>query len=55
MPEIRIILESDDEKKKIEFEADKLGLATTAFIRLLFKNWIGEVKLTRTEDSNNKQ
>jgi hypothetical protein len=53
MAEIKIVLENEDEKSKIEFEAGKLGLSQTAFMRLLFKNWIGEVRLERKDDSNN--
>lgn len=57
MPEIRVIIESEDEKNRIELEAKKLGVSTTGFFRLLYKNWIGEIKLEKKDsgNSNNKE
>ncbi len=55
MAEIKITVESDDEKSRIELEAKKLGVSTTGFFRLLYRNWIGEITLEKKDgNSENK-
>ena len=49
MAEIKVILESEDEKTRVELEAKKLGVSGAALFRLLFKNWVGEIKLEKKE------
>ncbi len=49
---VRVILESEDEKNKIEIEAKKLATSQSGLFRLLFKNWIGEIKLERKVDGD---
>ena len=51
MPEVKVILE-DDENNRLEIEARDLGITKSGFFRLLFKNWMGEVKLERKPDSD---
>jgi hypothetical protein len=47
---VQVYLESEEEKAKLEVEATSLGVSNSTLLRLLFKNWIGEVKLERKDD-----
>jgi len=51
MAEIKVRL-SDDEKVRVEIEAKKLGVSTTALFRLFLKSWFGEIQLTRQPDNS---
>lgn len=48
--EVRVVLDSEEERAKVEVEAKKLGVSGAGLFRLLFKNWVGEVKLEKMED-----
>jgi hypothetical protein len=48
--EVRVVLDTAEDKRKVEVEAKKLGVSGAGLFRLLFKNWVGEVKIERTEE-----
>ena len=52
--EVRVYLDSKEQKERVEKEAKDLGVSTTAFFRLLFKNYIGEITLSRKESNESK-
>ncbi|KKK49529.1 hypothetical protein LCGC14_3134140 [marine sediment metagenome] len=49
MSEVIRFLVEPAEKKKIENEAQKLGLSVSAFIRLLIKQWSNGIKFERSK------
>jgi|GEM_PF-4217008 hypothetical protein len=50
MAEIKVRL-SDDEKVRLEIEAKRLGVSSTALFRLFMKSWFGEIQFTRQPDN----
>ena len=51
MPEIRVMVE-DGDNNRLTIEAGSLGVTKAGFFRLLFKSWLGEVRLERKPDSD---
>lgn len=51
MAEIKIVL-TDEDKNRLEIEATRLGVTKNGFFRLLFKNWLGEITITRNPEQN---
>ena len=51
MAELKVILETEDDTR-LEIEAHNLGVTKSGFLRLLLKNWLGEVKLEKKINNN---
>ena len=41
----------EEEKRKIEAEAKKLGISVSAFIRLLIRNWSNGIKFEKERNA----
>jgi hypothetical protein len=47
--EVRFLVDSEEEKLKIELMAKEIGQTPSGFIRLLLKNWEGSITLTKNK------